>query len=1013
MKRITSLLLCVVMMLSLMAVGAVPEAAPAADAAKPAVSETVPAPAQTSADPSTEPTTTPSAEPTTTPSAEPTTTPSTEPTTTPSAEPTEETEVPNPTPETAEPTMQERYEQLMACETWEAAEAYVGSLTAEQQEALAQYIQADAQRLADYEAKLQQLAPSIEVVPPVTVPVIQAGPMLPAVDVSEQMAATPMLLPMDWDDADAAGAAKVEDPKDTADGIYADKRVTDNGNGTYTITMEAYTTGEVKTETKTTPVDIVLVLDQSGSMNFSFSGSDNGTKERQKAMKSAVSGFIDSVSKKYSAEADHRIALVEFRSDAEVIKGWTTANAAGAASLNKVVKDLRAEGATNVGAGMQQAETLMGPGYNYTGNNKERQKVVIVFTDGVPTTGTEFHTGVANTAISSAKNLKADGVTVYSIGIFNGANPAKTYGDEKNLYHKSNGTVGSKWGAKESLFSGDVALNDIGAGNRFLNYISSNYKDSTEIGIESYHDVISYIPYRFVDGWKIIRNFTRTAPADKNYYLSAKNSAELNTIFQTISQQIGTPTIDLGTKTVVKDVMSKYFKAPANADAVKIYTADYNGSAFEQQVESNLQATVDGDTVTVTGFDFNANFVTNTAKADGSFGKKLIIEFVTEPKDGFLGGSAVPTNDSSSGIYEKPNANKPLEKFPKPTVDVPVGPVAVTAPDYNVYLLGGVTAEQMKSGATYEVTAYQDGKLSETKTEINPNEPNYGLEPWQTAFVALTDSVDPATGHSNLTDDAEYTVTLHVGGQPYTATGKISVFKPVVTFQDSTINMGQTANYDGSDTASTVTKNFVQTEWKHDAQDAKDVEVTGTAPELTFTYNPAAAAFTEETPVTVTSVQINGTEVKEHTAFYRMKEAKCDSKCDLHNATAPQPVENDINFKVHIGTFDLTISKTVKNAPASAADDTFVFTVKRDGQVITQVTLKAGERVTIKNLPSGEYTVEEDLNWSWRYTCDNRIQNANAVNNSLTFTNNFEKNQWLNFSFDKLNQFQPVTPAVN
>lgn len=136
----------------------------------------------------------------------------------------------------------------------------------------------------------------------------------------------------------------------------------------------------------------------------------------------------------------------------QLAQGWTFVNSAGAETLTRKINGLpdSPSGATNVGAGMRQAETLMGGGYSYAGTNTTRQKVVIVFTDGVPTTSTDFSTTVANNAIGVAKHLKGAGVTVYSVGIFNGANPDQLYGNKWDyaLYSdiECSGGVGSYWG---------------------------------------------------------------------------------------------------------------------------------------------------------------------------------------------------------------------------------------------------------------------------------------------------------------------------------------------------------------------------------------------------------------------------------------------------------------------------------------------------------------------------------------------------------------------------------------
>ena len=215
------------------------------------------------------------------------------------------------------------------------------------------------------------------------------------------------------------------------------KRNDDDNDGTYTITMTAQATGTTTETSTAVPMDIVLVLDQSGSMKNKF---DNGT--HQSAMKEAVNSFIGEVARKHSDDADHRMAIVTFGSDAKTLAEWTEVNAAGESKLKNAINDLpsKPKGATNVGAGMELARNLMGS----APTDENRQKTVIVFTDGVPTTQSDFDTDVANTAISAAKDMKDDDVTIYTVGIFNGANPDEMYG-ASGFDTDSDGTVGSKW----------------------------------------------------------------------------------------------------------------------------------------------------------------------------------------------------------------------------------------------------------------------------------------------------------------------------------------------------------------------------------------------------------------------------------------------------------------------------------------------------------------------------------------------------------------------------------------
>ena len=505
---------------------------------------------------------------------------------------------------------------------------------------------------------------------PQTVVYTAAGPFLPAVSVQPVLRAVR-----------ASGANELKD------GLNLSKTATANADGSYKIRMEAFTTGKVTTTTSTTPVDVVLVLDQSGSMAYDFNGNstNNDTSRRQYAMKQAVNQFIGAVADKYDAEkSDHRISIVTFGSDASVLQGWTPVSQDGKKTLQGEITGLPStpSGATNVGDGMKQAETLMGSGYNYTGSNTTRQKVVVVFTDGVPTTQSDFNTTVANAAIKSAKALKDSGATVYSVGIFNGAKPEQLYGDSGFKYN-SNGQVGSYWASFSWWGIGDVKNYDIPAGNRFLNYISGNFPDATEIGIQPYDSSFLGIGYY---GWEITRNFNR---ASSSYYLTANDSASLSRIFTTISENIGQASIDLSSSTVVKDIVTPYFTMPANTADVKLYTADYNGTSFgmEQPAGSDVRATIDANTntVSVTGFDFNKYYVADK-QHEGTYGKKLIIEFSVQRKPGFVGGNNVPTNGDTSGVYTEKGVSAGL--FDVPKVNVPIIAPELAGQDCHVYYLG-------------------------------------------------------------------------------------------------------------------------------------------------------------------------------------------------------------------------------------------------------------------------------------------------------------------------------------
>lgn len=825
--------------------------------------------------------------------------------------------------------VEEQFEYLKSLGSDDEVEKAVKSLSDEEYKALESYINEKAKEEAEKD-------------PPETVTFTEAGPFLPAVNIADKTAKKVKR-------AKAANTGATDNESD--DGLNLSKKVTKNGDGTYKISLEAYTTGKVTTSTKTAPVDIVLVLDQSGSMADSF-----GDTTRQEAMKSAVNNFIDAVGDKYSTEADHRISVVTFGKEASILQDWTEVDDAGKTSLGNSIKGLpkSPSGSTNVGAGMKQAEKLMGTGYNYTGSNKERQKVVIVFTDGVPTTGTRFDVGVANEAIKAAGNLKAGGVTVYSVGIFNGANPEQLYGD-------CDGKVGSKWGKTSFLWTGDVADVDQPAGNRFLNYVSSNFNNTTEIGLKS-ADWWFIVDYK---GWEITRNFDR----DKTeYYLTASDSSGLNEIFKTISEQIQTSDIDLGSETVIKDIVADQFTMPDGTDKVKVKSVECTGYNNDEPQWGKSTAITDGisiDTenksVNVTGFDFNQNFVSKNQKTDGTYGAKLVIEFDISVKDGFLGGNGVKTNGVNSGIYEDNSSQTVVKKFEQPTVDIPIKDIQVSATDKNIYLLGSVTQSQLQNGISAKTT---DGKIS-----FDFLKENYGLESWQTEYVdietVLKDAADKEIGSAGLKDltaDASYTFGMSITpktegsaeAKSASATGKINVFKPELTYKDSTVYYGDTAptSYDDNKDGGTV--------WKHGETKAEDVTIIGDAPTLDISYDPAIGNQTyykdgkistkNDIPVKVT-VKIGGNDVTNQVTF---KHTDCDPECGFDNAKE--------QFLIHVKTCSLNVTKT-----GGVKDEPYVMNIYKDGKLYTSMTIVGNASETVKELPAGTYTVQEDTDWAWRY----------------------------------------------
>lgn len=279
-----------------------------------------------------------------------------------------------------------------------------------------------------------------------------------------------------------------------------EKTVTAHGDGTYTVALnvtgaKSADTGAIVTNQ---PLDIVLVLDVSGSMADNLSG---GPKKID-ALKTAVNGFIKATADENAKITDqgqrNRIALVKFAGEESPEVGndtdWQGYNYTQIVSnltdevsgLTNTVKGLRASGATSADYAFDRAQEALK--YQPRANAK---KVVIFFTDGEPNHGRGFDPDVAATAVNRAKSLKDAGTTIYSIGVVSGANPGDT---SSNL-------------------------------NKYMHGISSNYPDATATSSE-------HLWGKF---WSV--NLGDRAE-NSSYYKAATDAGQLNNIFESIYQEI-------------------------------------------------------------------------------------------------------------------------------------------------------------------------------------------------------------------------------------------------------------------------------------------------------------------------------------------------------------------------------------------------------------------------------------------------------------------------------------------
>lgn len=764
-------------------------------------------------------------------------------------------------------------------------------------------------------------------------------------------------------------------------------------------------------------------------------GSGGGSKLN--ALKSAVTSFVNNVNQKalgadgqYGTGDDvaHRIAIVGFASNSrngntELLSTqnatdyWSandanyrdalvpacSANGNVNPRLSTAIGRLDSSGDTYLEYGMDMANKIFAQ-YPITADDTSgRQRVVVVFTDGYPApSGTnDFKYSMANNAIQNANTTKQTyKATVYTVGVFNTADPTA---DIETNFATSDGWSDGWGGSGNNLTEQQEAV----AANRYMHYVSSNFPGATSLN----------------QGGSMNPNANPFAGGD-SYYLSAADSASLNNIFQQISDQIetGGTSSTLTADAVVKDIISPQFTLPAGATPSDItletyactgkdgenYTWSKNTDAMGARVTitstDSTHETTTRNQVSVTGFDFAENYVgTVTENGQTTYrGNKLVITFKVEPRPGFLGGNDVITN-TSAGVYENSSAENPVMTFDQPQVDVTIKEPDITLPDANVYLGAYfseiVNAEDLKNGT--KVKFGDDIELDLTK----PNE-NWGLESWQTEYVTIEVKVtdkdgNEVTNFEKLTEDTEYKVSVSIkpktpkagnSGYDESMAGTIHVFKPELTFQDSTAYYGETVHAN-NDYSSNYVANSEK--WKNGGKYSTDdgVQMIGTKPTLDITYTPDEAKLDngkytkQDLPVKAT-VNIGTDDVTSYTTF--LHETCTVDGCKWNNEiTSGNPA-----FLIHIQTCTLNITKQ-----GGAADESYAFDVFKDGVKYSEVTVWGNGTETLVELPIGTYTISENTGWSWRYSANNGGSAALTAQNptgSIACTNTKNNNQWLN-----------------
>lgn len=378
--------------------------------------------------------------------------------------------------------------------------------------------------------------------------------------------------------------------------------VVERGSSAFITALSALSSTSNVSSTSTTPLDIVLVLDASGSMDDPMNRNDN--TKRIDALKKAANDFVTTIAEQNQGISDsskqHQVSIVKFSGKKSAAVGNDTYREDGytynysqvmktmspctdAAAFTSTINSIRPAGATRADNGLQLAQSQ-------TSNREDAKKIVIFFTDGSPTSTSGFESGVASEAVSAAKAMKDKGTTVYTIGIFSDANPSADPSGASNE-------------------------------NKFMHAVSSNYPEASYTYTQG-----------FWGGWNWDLG-TRAEGSD--FYKSASNADDLDKVFEGISSEIvkgsGYPTkVTEGAEhqdgfIIIDDALGAYMQV----DGFKAIAL--NGQTFENPTKTtagNVDTYTFDGTVTMDGKDVSlGNVVIKVTKSkDPAVGDKVQVK---------------------------------------------------------------------------------------------------------------------------------------------------------------------------------------------------------------------------------------------------------------------------------------------------------------------------------------------------------------------------------------------------
>ena len=355
------------------------------------------------------------------------------------------------------------------------------------------------------------------------------------------------------------------DPIQFTTGPLKGQSIEKSAGSDFLVALSAMSSTSSTTQTEPIPLDVVMVLDASGSMSDPMSRTD--ANKRIDALKTAVLKFIGNTADKNAQISDEskkiRLSIVKFAgktSDnigndtyrdgrytynySQIMQGLTLCEGDGATKLKDTVNSISPSGATRADYGLERAQAAL------ASTRSNAKKVVIFFTDGSPTSSSGFESEVASLAIETAKTIKAAGTEVYTVGIFGGANP-----------------------------SASVSNSETSLANKFMHAVSSNYPAAT-----------------YTENWWGDYAFNwGTRAANSNYYLAASSADGLNTVFEDIFRSVAThltgPTHIEENSNPSSDGYVTFDDTLGSFMEVK----GFNGIALSDRIYTNFQKTTNGN----------------------------------------------------------------------------------------------------------------------------------------------------------------------------------------------------------------------------------------------------------------------------------------------------------------------------------------------------------------------------------------------------------------------------------